>query len=69
MDANNDLQYFRLMQAWKQNDNAAFNFYEADEIKNIYDEDKASIKTGLQESFRNSNDLIMQGKIYHTIML
>lgn len=44
MDADNDLHYYRLMQAWKQNDNIGFNFYDAHDINNIYDKSEASIK-------------------------
>ncbi len=32
MDADNDLHYYYLMKAWKQNDNTEFNFYDAHDI-------------------------------------
>ena len=54
MDADNDLHYYRLMQAWKQNDNIGFNFYDAHDINNIFDKSEASIKAGLEERFRHS---------------
>lgn len=59
MDADNDLRYYRLMQAWKQNDNIGFNFYDAHDINNIYDKSEASIKAGLQERFRNSKVFVL----------
>lgn len=59
MDADNDLQYYRLMKAWKQNDNIGFNFYDAHDINMIYDASEASIKAGLQERFRNSKVFVL----------
>lgn len=59
MDADNDLRYYRLMQAWKQNDNIAFNFYDAHDINNIYDKSESSIKAGLQERFRNTKVFVL----------
>ena len=54
MDADNDLHYYRLMQAWKQSDRSSFNFYDAHDINTILDKSEASIKAGLQERFRNT---------------
>ena len=34
MDADNDLRYYYLMKAWKQNDNTDFNFYDAHDLNN-----------------------------------
>ena len=59
MDADNDLKYYNLMKAWKQSDNTPFNFYDAHEINNIYDESEASIKAGLQERFRNTKVFVL----------
>lgn len=59
MDADNDLYYYRLMQAWKQNDNISFNFYDAHDINNIYDKSEESIKAGLQERFRNTKVFVL----------
>ena len=36
MDADNDLHYYYLMKAWKQNDNTEFNFYDAHEINQCH---------------------------------
>ena len=59
MDADSDLHYYRLMQAWKQNDNTPFNFYDAHDINNILDKSEASIKVGLQERFRNTKIFVL----------
>lgn len=34
-DADNDIHYYRLMQAWKQNDRTDFNFYDAHDLNNL----------------------------------
>ena len=59
MDADNDLRYYRLMQAWKQNDDIGFNFYDAHDINNIYDKSEASIKAGLEERFRHTKIFVL----------
>lgn len=59
MDADNDLHYYYLMKAWKQNDNTEFNFYDAHDINNILDKSEESIKRGLQERFRNTKVFVL----------
>ncbi|MBR5346752.1 MAG: TIR domain-containing protein [Deltaproteobacteria bacterium] len=59
MDADNDLYYYRLMQAWKQNDNMRFDFRDAHDINNIYDKSEESIKSGLQERFRHTKIFVL----------
>lgn len=59
MDADNDLHYYYLMRAWKQNDNTSFNFYDAHDINNILDKSEESIKKGLQERFRNTKVFVL----------
>ena len=59
MDADNDLRYYRLMQAWKQNDNIGFYFCDAHDINNIYDKSEASIKAGLEERFRHTKVFVL----------
>lgn len=59
MDADNDLKYYELMKAWKQNDNSNFNFFDAHEINTILDKSEESIKAGLQERFRNTKVFIL----------
>ena len=34
-DADNDIHYYQLMKAWKQNDNTNFNFYDAHDLTNL----------------------------------
>lgn len=36
-DADNDIHYYRLMRAWKQNDNTPFNFHDAHELNTALD--------------------------------
>ncbi|MCR5701105.1 MAG: TIR domain-containing protein [Lachnospiraceae bacterium] len=59
MDADNDLRYYRLMQAWKQNDNIPFNFRDAHDINMIYDKSEESIKEGLKERFRHTKVFVL----------
>lgn len=59
MDADNDLRYYRLMQAWKQNDNIPFDFRDAHDLNTIYDKSEASIKAGLQERFRHTKVFVL----------
>lgn len=59
MDADNDLRYYYLMKAWKQNDYTDFNFYDAHDINTILDKSEASIKAGLQERFRNTKVFVL----------
>lgn len=59
MDADNDLHYYRLMQAWKQNDNSNFAFRDAHDINTILDKSEASIKAGLQERFRHTKVFVL----------
>ncbi len=59
MDADNDLRYYNLMKAWKQSDYSTFNFYDAHDVNNILDKSEASIKSGLQERFRNSKVFVL----------
>ena len=47
------------MQAWKQNDNSSFNFYDAHDINNNYDKSEQSIKASLEERFRNSKIFVL----------
>lgn len=59
MDADNDLHYYYLMKAWKQNDHTGFNFYDAHDINTILDKSEESIKRGLQERFRNTKIFVL----------
>jgi hypothetical protein len=59
-DADEDMRYFNIMKAWKQNDNIDFNFHDAHEIKsnpNLTNEE--NIKRALRERFQNSKIFII----------
>ena len=59
MDADNDINYYYLMKAWKQNDNSSFNFHDAHDINTILDKSEASIKAGLQVRFRDTKVFVL----------
>ena len=59
MDADNDIHYYRLMQAWTQSDRTSFNFYDAHDLNTILDRSEASIKAGLQERFRSTRVFVL----------
>ena len=59
MDADNDLEYYELMKAWKQNDSIGFDFRDAHDINNILDKSEESIKAGLQERFRQTKVFVL----------
>lgn len=59
MDADNDLRYYFIMKAWKQNDNIGFDFNDAHDINTILDKSEPSIKAGLQERFRHTKVFVL----------
>ena len=59
-DGDTDMPYYRLMQAWKQNDGIEFNFYNAHDINTARDSSQeASIKAQLAERMRNSKLFVL----------
>ncbi len=59
-DADNDIKMYRLMQAWKENKNVAFNFHNAHEINNLKKESgDATIKKQLREKLKSTKVLII----------
>lgn len=59
-DADNDIHYYRLMTAWKENDNIAFNFHNAHEINNLRDgSTEDTIKRKLRERLANTKVLVV----------
>ena len=59
-DGDADMRYYLLMQAWKQNDGIAFNFYNAHDLNTARDSSQeASIKAQLAERMRNSKVFIL----------
>ena len=59
-DADNDIHYYRLMQAWKKNDNTSFNFYDAHDLNNLLSwSSEETIKAKLAERMRNSKVFVL----------
>lgn len=59
-DGDTDMQYYRLMQAWKQNDNIAFDFFNAHDINSARDTSaEESIKAQLAERLRNTKVFVI----------
>jgi hypothetical protein len=59
-DGDTDMHYYRLMQAWKQNDGIEFNFYNAHDLNSARDTSlESSIKAQLAERMRNSKLFIL----------
>lgn len=59
-DADSDIHYYRLMQAWKQNDHTNFDFNNAHDLNDIrpWSSEEAK-KTALRERMKNSNVFIL----------
>lgn len=59
-DADNDMHYYNLMRAWKENDKIAFNFYNAHD-KNVVNENdsESTIKKKLSERLDNSKIMLV----------
>ena len=59
-DGDTDMKYYRLMQAWAENDTFTFNFYNAHDLNTARDDSQEeSIKRQLRERFANSRDFIV----------
>ena len=59
-DADSDIHYYRLMQAWKHNDGTSFNFYDAHDLNNLMKfSSEETIKNKLQERLRNTKVFIL----------
>ncbi len=59
-DADNDIRYYRLMQAWKKNDNTSFNFYDAHDLNNLMSySSEETIKSKLAERLRSTKVFIL----------
>ncbi len=58
-DGDNDMHYYRLMRAWKQNDNSSFNFFDAHDINTALDSSmEVTIKRRLSERLDNSKAFV-----------
>lgn len=59
-DADNDIRYYRLMQAWRDHEHHSFDFYDAHDLTNIMSwSSEDSIKKSLQERLRNAKVFIL----------
>lgn len=59
-DGDNDIHYYRLMKAWKQNDRTDFNFNDAHDIKQARDTSlEATIKRSLRDRLLNSKIFVI----------
>lgn len=59
-DGDKDILYYRLMKAWKANDNIEFDFHDAHELNTARDtSDEESIKAQLRERMKNSKIFLL----------
>lgn len=59
-DADSDIRYYRLMQAWKANDGMDFDFNNAHDLTTIRpDSGEEAIKASLRERMRNSKNFVL----------
>ena len=58
-DGDNDIHYYRLMKAWKQNDNTSFNFFDAHDLNTALDTStENTIKWRLSERLSNTKVVV-----------
>ena len=59
-DADNDIRYYRLMQAWKQSDYTTFNFYDAHDLNNLREGSlEVTIKNKLKKRLNNTKVFVL----------
>lgn len=59
-DADNDIRYYRLMQAWKKKDTTSFNFYDAHDLNNLMSySSEETIKAKLAERLRSTKVFVL----------
>ena len=59
-DGDNDIHYYRLITAWKQNDNTSFNFYDAHDINSARDSStEETIKRRLAERMQETKMFVL----------
>jgi len=59
-DADSDIRYYRLMTAWKQNDNTNFDFYNAHDLNSIWNQSiEDTIKRRLRERLNNTKVFVL----------
>ncbi len=59
-DGDNDIHYYYLMCAWKDNDNMSFNFYDAHDLNTARDTSlESTIKQRLRERMANASTFLL----------
>ncbi|MET0103817.1 MAG: TIR domain-containing protein [Sedimenticola sp.] len=59
-DADSDIRYYRLMQAWKKSDYTSFNFYDAHDLNNLMSySSEETIKKKLAERLQNTKVFVL----------
>jgi len=59
-DGDNDIHYYYLMCAWRDNNNMSFNFYDAHDLNTARDNSlESTIKQRLQERMRNASCFVL----------
>ncbi len=59
-DADNDIRYYRLMQAWKKVNGSSFGFYDAHDINNLMSySSEETIKSKLKERMINTKVFVL----------
>ena len=60
--ASEDINYYRLMEAWRDNENIDFNFYDAHDLYISRDTSKPeTIKRNLRERLKNAKQIVLLG--------
>lgn len=60
--ASEDIKYYRLMEAWRDNDNIDFNFYDAHDLYQARDTSQPeTIKRNLRERLKNAKQIVLLG--------
>lgn len=59
-DADNDIRYYRLMQAWRKTDGTAFGFFDAHDLNNLMPfSSEETIKAKLRERMSNTRVFVL----------
>ena len=59
-DGDNDIHYYRLMKAWKQNDHTSFNFYDAHDVSTARDTStEETIKRSLRKRLLSTKVFVL----------
>lgn len=59
-DADNDIRYYRLMQAWRKTDGSSFEFYDAHDLNNLMPySSEETIKAKLRDRLSNTRVFVL----------